>query len=180
MQVGPKEDTTLAPFSDLKQDACIQLREEAVNAFSSVFIPPGTFITSFDIMSLLYGAEDAARDDVQLHVQNNDTMQIGFGDSNTILGKVAIGSEIKMTPHAEGAYVESLGKIAMRATVEAKCAYAGDQHVVQYAVNKLVKDNKFVRLSGFNLAATKRAMVGCSGLRLKEEFIEEITKILIS
>ena len=173
VQVGKDRNTSISGFSEMFQDVCIQSREEVGSTLARIFLPPGKLSTSIDVISLLYGDDTADKDDVNLHVQNNGTIRVGFADDNTVLGAAAVTTDIRVK-HRGSKEVESLGRLAMGGTIKARCDYAGRQHVAQYAVNKLIPGNKFVKLTGFNLATTKRAMVGCSTMKLRKSFIDEI------
>ena len=179
VQVGEDKGTSISGFSKMYQDVCLQTGELVAGELSRIFVPPGELSTSIDVISLLYGDSAADKDEVSLHVRNNNTLKIGFGDKNTILGTAAVTTDIRVE-HKDTGVEESLGKLAMGGTIEARCEYAGKEHVAQYAVNRPIPGNKYIQLSGFNLATTKRSMVGCSMMRLRESFIQEIISKMTS
>merc|ERR1712224_69582 len=114
--------------------------------------------TSIDIISLLYGDNTAQKDKVNLKITNNSTLRVGFDKEATFLAAVAVESDIQVKRRGTGEK-ESLGHLGMGGTLEAQCTDPGRVHIAQYAINKLVPANRYIKLTGFNLSTTKRAMV---------------------
>ena len=173
VQVGKEENVTISGFTSMHQDVCLQTREEVAGKLSKIFLPPGKLSTSLNVISLLYGENTAGKDDVNLRMNNSKSLKVGFAAGNTILASASVDTDIRVK-HKASSEEESLGKVAMGGTITARCDYPGRRHVAQYAVNKLIPGNTFVELNGFNLATTDRGVVGCSMMKLRESFIQEI------